>query len=229
MSEQLVLNLRLRDGALFEAYHPGPNQAAVQLLQALVRGDEPQVYLWGAAGTGKTHLLQAVCHAAGGAGQTTAYLPLAQVSAGPELLGGMEVTQVLALDDLDAVAGRPEWDRALFNLINALRERGHRLVLASRANPAHLGVSLPDLGSRLVWGPVFRLEALDDEAKRAALRHRALRRGFELPDEAARYMLRHHPRDLGYLLELLDRIDTATLAARRRATLPFIKSVLSGR
>lgn len=229
MAEQLALNLRLRDAAVFEGYHAGENGSAVQALVGLAQGEgEAQVFLWGAAQTGKTHLLQAVCHRASARGLASAYLPLTELGHEAEVLAGLEDVQVLALDDVESVVGRPDWERALFNLINGLRERGHRLVLASRQNPTHLPVALPDLASRLLWGPVFHLAPLDDEAKLIVLTQRAARRGFELPVDAARYMLRHHPRDLGYLLGLLDTLDEATLAAQRRATIPFIRRVLDG-
>lgn len=229
MAQQLALNLRLRDGAVFEGYYPGDNGSAVLTLERLAGGGgETQVYVWGAPQTGKSHLLQAVCHRATGLGLASAYLPLAGFGGDAEVLRDLERVEVLALDDVEAVIGQSAWERALFNVINASRERGHRLVFASRVNPVHLPVALPDLASRLLWGPVFHLRPLDDEAKLAALTRRASRRGFELPEEAARYMLRRHPRDLGYLLGLLDAIDAATLAAQRRATLPFIRRVLEG-
>ncbi|MDE2089589.1 MAG: hypothetical protein KGJ12_06170, partial [Gammaproteobacteria bacterium] len=97
-----------------------------------------------------------------------------------------------------------------------------------RSPPAELGLRLPDLVSRLGGGPVYALRALDDEAKLAALRLRAMGRGFELPEEVGRYLLRRCPRELGALFNLLDRLDRASLAAQRRLTIPFIKTVLDG-
>lgn len=230
MAEQLVLNVHLRDAAVFDAFYAGTNGAVLESLKGLASGTgEQQVYAWGAMQTGKSHLLQAVCHQAAESGASSAYLPLAQFPHSPEVLADMESVQVLAVDDLDLVAGKADWEFALFNLINGLRAQGHRLAMASVQNPVHLPVGLPDLASRLLWGPVFRLEALSDDGKLAALQHRALRRGFDLPTEVAAYMLRHQPRDLDYLMGLLDDIDAATLAAQRRATLPFIKSVLADR
>jgi len=61
----------------------------------------------------------------------------------------------------------------------------------------------------------------------AALRLRAQQRGFELPDETARYLQRRLPRDLRSLFAVLDELDAAALAAQRRLTVPFIKDVLA--
>jgi DnaA-homolog protein len=114
----------------------------------------------------------------------------------------------------------------LFNLINTVRDADHCLVLASRANPASIAVKLKDLQSRLTWGPVFHLRSLDDAAKFALLKVRAKSSGLELKDDAARYLLNNCRRDVGSLLSALKRLDAASLAAQRRVTIPFIKSVL---
>ena len=228
IAEQLVLNVSLRDAAVFGTYYAGDHATALNTLEVMAEGNgESQVFLWGPAASGKSHLLQAVCHRAAQCGLSTAYLPLRSLGTqDASALEGMADLAVLCIDDLDALAGRADWERALFHLINASRTHGHRLVFAAQQNPAHLEVGLPDLASRLLWGPVFHLQPLDDAAKLAALVQRAQRRGFELPQEAGQYLLRNCPRDLGHLLEILDRLDKATLAAQRRVTVPFIKAVL---
>lgn len=222
MTRQLPLGVNLRDGAAFANFLPGPNAAAVACLRA---GEEPLVYLWGAGGTGKSHLLQAACAAAGQDGRPAAYLPLDGGFA-PEVLAGWENLPLVCLDDLQAVAGRMAWERALFNLCNGLREQGGRLAVAADAPPAGLALQLPDLRSRLSQGVVFQLRELEDPDKLAALRLRARRRGFELPDDTAQYLLSRYRRDMPSLCRLLDVLDTASLSAQRRLTIPFVKSVL---
>lgn len=228
MARQLVLDVGLHDGAVFEAFFPGGNAAALATLKAQAAGTgELQVLLYGVAGTGKTHLLQAACHGANRAGLTASYLPLADMpGVGAGVLEGLEHVDLICIDDLQVVAGDADWERGLFNLINASRARGTRMIMAGTAPPTALGIGLPDLASRLSWGAVFRLQALDDADKLAVLRHRASRRGFELPEEVGRYLLNNCPRDLGSLIEILERIDRATLAEQRRVTVPFIKQLL---
>lgn len=230
MSRQLVLEIGLDDTATFASFLPAANGAAVACLRGVAEGGgDLQALVWGAAGSGKSHLLQAACRAAHVANGGSAYIPLASVSErGASILEGMAEREVVCIDDLDRVLGDESWEQALFGLINEARARRHRLVFAAGSAPAQLGVLLPDLESRLRWGPVFRLEPLDDQGKLLVLQRRASARGFELPVESARYLLTRYPRDLRGLLKLLDRIDTATLAAQRKATLPFIKSVLEG-
>jgi len=227
--EQLPLNIRLRDDTSFATCYAGVNAIAIHSLQAMAKGEgEQQVVLWGGSGMGKTHLLQAACHLAGEHGLSALYLPLTELrDYGLEILEGTEQLALICLDDVHLVAGNSDWELALFNLINRQRQSGGRLVMTSRENPRSLSIVLPDLVSRLQWGPVFQLRPLDDEAKIKALRLRAQRRGLDLPDEVGQYLLRQYPRDLGYLMDMLEELDLASLTAKRRLTIPFIRSVLN--
>lgn len=221
---QLPLRIGLRDTATFENYHPGANAG---VLQAVRSGTEPCIYLWGAPGTGKTHLLQAACHQAQAGGETCAYLPGTELPAlGPELLDGLEQLALVCLDDVQALAGAALWERALFDLYNRCRDAGTRLMLAGARAPVGLGIRLPDLVSRLGWGPVFQLHSLSDEDKVEALRQRAVARGLELPDEVARYLLQRSARDTHSLFRLLEQLDRASLAAQRKLTIPFVRELI---
>ena len=229
LTPQLPLGFSLAPGATFASYFTGPNGLAVDLLQAMSRGaGERQVFLAGPAGLGKTHLLQAACRERGQGGGAVAYLPLADAgSLRPAAVEGLEQLALIAIDDIDAVAGDAAWERALFGLINAVRITGARLVLAARGVPSELEVSLPDLASRLAWGPVVRLAALDDAAKLEALAERAGALGLELPPAVGEYLVRRHRRDLAALLARLDELDRASLATGRRLTIPFVREVLA--
>lgn len=227
-ASQLPLALHLNPQATFDNFVAGPNGEAVAWLHALATTDgEPVTYLWGAPGCGRSHLLQATCRAAHTASQRAAYLPLAAAEdAAERLLEGIEEAQLVALDDIDAVAGRGDAERAAFALCHRLRENGGRLLVAAATPPAGLGIDLPDLRSRLGWGPVFQLRPLDDEGKLQVLAQRARQLGFELPEEAGRYLLARSVRGLDQLLRLLDSIDRAALAAQRRVTVPFLRDHL---
>jgi len=132
----------------------------------------------------------------------------------------------LCIDDVDAITGKREWERALFVVLRDMQERGARLVLSAEMPPALIQWSLPDLGSRCSASAVFQLRTLDEEEQREALTLRARVRGMELPDETARWLQRRFPRDMHTLYELLDTLDEASLVAQRRLTVPFIRSVL---
>ena len=220
--KQLALPVRLRADAVFDSFAGGLNTEIVAALR--VPGTDP-VWLWGARGIGKTHLLQAACAAAGSA--AAAYFPLA-ISAGlpPEALHGFASRGLLCVDDVDAIAGELRWERMLFQLFNEAAEMRTRLIFAASAPPRALPWALDDWRSRAAACVVYQLRELDDAGRVEALRLRAKQRGLQLPPETADYLLRRMPRDLSSLLGLLDHLDEASLAAQRRLTIPFIRDAL---
>lgn len=223
MGFQLPLGVGLPDSAVFATYHAGPNATAV----AAVAGTESVVFLYGSAGVGKSHLLQAACAAATGAGRRAALLPLAQhASLKPTVIDGWHNYDLVCVDDIGAVAGDAAWEHALFGLYNALRARGGRWIAAGADIPGALGFGLMDLASRLAAGPVFCLQALDDDGRVAALALRAHQRGFELPEEVARYLLKRSPRDMNTLYLVLEELDRASLSQQRKVTIPLLKTII---
>lgn len=219
--KQLALGVRLRADAVFESFWPGLNAEAVAALRT---PDGAPVWLWGAPGSGKTHLLQAVCAAAG---EAAAYFPLARsLALPPEALAGFERARVLCIDDVDAVAGDPAWERALFHSFNEAAELRTRLIFAAATPPRQADWSLEDWRSRAASCVVYQLRELDDEGRIEALRLRAAQRGLQLPYETSEYLLKRLPRDLRSLFDVLDQLDEASLAAQRRLTIPFIRDAL---
>lgn len=228
MNTQIPLRIRFRDDSTFDGFVPGRNAEALHHLRDDLAAGR-SVYLWGGAGTGKTHLLEAVCRAGAARGASAVYLPLRQrADLAPALLEGMEALSTVCVDDIDAIAGDAAWETALFHLFNRVREGSGRIVIAGAASPRALGLGLSDLATRLSWGLVFQLHPLPDEEKGQALRLRARARGMDMPEAVSRYLLQHHARDMGSLFELLERLDRAALAAQRRLTVPFVRTVAGG-
>lgn len=223
---QLPLNLQLHDDNVFASFYPGANQAVVDTLRDEIQSRHHGfVYLWGPEGSGRTHLLQAACHQAQLNKKIAFYLPLS-IHLNPNDLTALSTNEILCLDDLDAVVGRPDWENALFHLYNQLRDAGHCLWIAAEKSPHHLGVKLPDLQSRLSWGLVLALKPLSDAEKLPALQLHAHRRGLVLTDEVGDFLLRRVSRDMSSLNKLLAALDKASLTAQRKLTIPFVKSVL---
>lgn len=219
---QIPLQIKLNDAATFDNYLAGSNADIVKILRT---GAEAYLYLWSAGATGKTHLLQALCHSLA-QGQSI-YLPLKElVQQPPEMLEGLEQFRLVCLDDVQCIAGHADWEQELFHLYNRLREQGGCLCVTSSVSPEQLTIKLADLLSRLKWGPVFQLQPLSDADKIRAMQMRASLRGFELVNEVAKYLLNRYPRDLHCLFELLDKLDSASLQAQRRLTIPFVKQWL---
>jgi DnaA family protein len=228
MSGQLPLALRWPAHQRFASFRAGPNGVAVELLRAAAEGrDGAWPYLAGAPGSGRTHLLIAACAAASEAGRSAQYLSLASLGARrAEAVRGLGGSDLLALDDLDALAGDREAQHALFDLYNRCRAERATLAFAAGAAPAQLGLALPDLVSRLSACTQVALRPLDEAQRREVLRERAAARGIELDDGALDWLFARGRRDLASLLDALERIDSASLAAKRRVTVPFLRGLL---
>jgi DnaA family protein len=225
---QIPLGLRLPDRAVFASFLPGPNSEALAHARRVATGEIGGLtWLCGPPGTGKTHLLQAIC-AAASERVRAGYVPLAKVARlGVGVLEGLPQLDCLCMDDIDSILGQGDWERGIFALLRELEDSAGRLVIAAAAPPALLTWALPDLASRCAAGAVLQLRLLDEGEQQAALKLRARVRGFELPEETLQWLQRRFPRDMGSLYELLDTLDEAALVAQRRLTIPFIREVLS--
>ena len=224
MSQQL-LPLGANPRHTFENFCADEPAAAPAALRKLPeRGG--LLWLCGAPGAGKSHLLQAACQRARAAGRAAAYLPLARRELEPAALRNLERTALVCLDDLDAALGDAVWERALFALLNQAQASGSALALAARAAPAEAGAALPDLHSRLRGATLFRLRPLAPERHPEALRRRARSQGYELSAAAVAYLQSRAARDLGTLCPLLDRLEARAFRERRKLSVPLLRELL---
>jgi len=226
--KQLALDIGLAPGPTLDNFHAGPNAQALQHLRLAVgNGAAPRSpvpsYLWGEAGTGKTHLLKATYEALRGQGASVGWLD-------PTVALPTEFDErwsAVLLDDVQLYTTAQQ--AAAFNwFVNAINPTAGapRWVLAAGALPP---ADLPlrdDLRTRLGWGHVFQLQSLDESERRAVLRQQADARGIVLADEVVDYMLTRFSRDLGSLMQLLDRLDSYALRAQRAVTVPLLKTML---
>lgn len=228
MSEQLVLPLDLHDDTTFDTFYAGRNDQLMTTLNQFAHGRGEQfVYLWGAHGVGRTHLLQACCHVANQLKLAPIYLPLKKFThLQPEILENLEALHVVCVDDIHAIAGRPAWEEAFFHFYNRMRDANKRLIVAGQTPPAGLGLALPDLVSRLAWGISFQVHELTEVEKTQLLLWRAEKRGLFLSEHVVQYLLNHCQRNLADLMSVLNKLDQASLQAKRRLTVPFVKEVL---
>jgi DnaA family protein len=127
-SRQLPLALRYPPDQRLETYVGAPEGLLAQL-RALAAGEGDWLYLAGPAGAGKTHLALAACAAAESAGRRAAYLPL-KSAAGRlrDALDALDEAALVALDGVDAVAGRRDDEVALFDFHNRARGAGTGLL-----------------------------------------------------------------------------------------------------
>lgn len=228
MTQQLLLDLGTPPPATFDNFIASTNQEAVAQLKgwpaALAGGiaADRSVYLWGEPGTGRTHLLQALCHAADNARCSARYLePRSPLTA----FVFDERTYVYGIDDCEKLS--PAQQIAAFNLFNEIRARPHcAFAAAGAAAPMALPLR-EDLRTRLGWGLVFQVTALNDEGKMLALQTAAKERGLVLASDVPPYLLTHFRRDMPSLMALLDALDRFSLEQKRAVTLPLLRQMLS--
>jgi len=179
---QLPLDLRVTRAALFDNYRAAEGDPVIALIRAHASGypetggahvsDRPAaaetvVFLWGTTGSGKTHLLESAVALAQSRGRNARFL---SASAGNTLYTGTDAdADLVCLDDVDRIAGDAEAERAVFALFEEQRAAGAQLLVSARRPPSDIAFDLLDLQSRLMWGPVLRIDPLDDRDRVASV------------------------------------------------------------
>lgn len=217
--KQLPLPIGWQPEPTFDNFLPGPNAPALAHLRTLVVPGAP-VYLWGPAGSGKTHLLHALAHASQGQGGRVGWFDAATPLPW-ELSADWSLLVIDRCEALDAGA-----QHAAFTCFVDATMHGVQVAAAGRLPPVDLAVR-EDLRTRLGWGHVFAMQTLSDAETRAALRREGDRRGVLLPEEVVQHLLTRFPRDLSHLMRLFDRLDEYALAEGRRITVPLLRQMLS--
>jgi len=217
---QLALDIALPAPPTLDNFIPGRNAELLDSLRRLVAGADRFVCIWGAPGSGRSHLLKGVIAAARETGAHAVYAAGGDAS---PLSGGGAGIDCLAVDDVERLDAAAQI--ASFNAYNALREGGGRLVAAADAPPMQLKLRA-DLVTRLGWGLVYEVHALSDEEKAQALRRHAAARGFGLADDVCAYLLQRVRRDMPSLLATLEALDRHSLETKRPVTVALARDLL---
>ncbi|MCB5364521.1 DnaA regulatory inactivator Hda [Pusillimonas sp. CC-YST705] len=227
MTQQLILDLPAAPAPTLSGYVVGGNAAALDALKQLQPGRA--LYLWGPSGSGRSHLLQALC-AQSSAGQGSYLNAASPLHDYTELTqGDTPLSALVAIDDVHLLDESRQ--AALFTLYNLWREAAggasaFPLLLAGDQSP--LGMPLrEDLRTRLGWDLVIRLEQLSDEDRATAMAGQAHQRGLRLGPEVINWILTHYSRDMGQLSALIDALDRYSLARHRAITIPLLKELLA--
>jgi DnaA family protein len=208
---QLTLDLIRPLTPSFDNFVAGRNAETVAALRAVAAGrGDAFVYLFGAPGSGRSHLLTALAAAR------------PAVLAGGDAVPAFDAGATLYLvDDVDRCDDAGQ--QRLFVLMNEVRARpGSALVTTGAAPPAQLALR-DDVRTRLAWGLVYPVHALTDADKAQALEAHARSRGLALPAEVVEWLLVHMPRDMRTLVAVLDALDAYALAAKRPLSVALVR------
>ena len=224
VSDQIPLDIVLRDEATLDQFLVGHNRELVHQLQTLGSGYEPmRILITAVSGAGKTHLLQAASRIV----PQSIYLPLSVFTRlDPAIFEGLASCPLVCIDDLQVLSGDASMQLALFTLINELTENCRSFIFAADRTIEDLDLSLQDLQSRLQACVLYRLELPDDDHKRLYLKANAQRRGMQLGHEAINWILTHTPRDMDSLILLMNKLDQESLRRQCKVTIPLIKQIL---
>jgi DnaA family protein len=220
--KQIALDIGLDTGPTLANFFAGPNQPALRHLQlwagSPTRSPVP-TYLWGEAGSGKTHLLKAVQEALRELGAQAGWLDASVLEPPPF----DDRWAVILLDEVHLYTAVQQ--HAAFNWFVNAQTHQRAVLAAGELPPADLRLR-EDLRTRLGWGHVFQLQVLPEAERRSVLRQAADARGVFLSDEVMDFMLHRFSRDLGSLMQLLEQLDGYALQTQRAITIPLIKSML---
>lgn len=212
---QLALDLIEEPLPTFDNFAAGRNAEALSALRNVVMYAGQALYLWGAEGSGKTHLLDA-CLAAN---RNALRIPITDFRGASAL----EAPEMLIIDDMHDLPASAELD--WLDLYHRVIENRGVVVAAGDVPPARLALR-PDIATRLSQGLIFEIHGLSDDEKAHALRGYAAQRGFDLSADTIDYLLSRVPRKMTYLLRLLDVIDRHSLAAQRVVSVRLIRDLL---
>jgi DnaA family protein len=202
--KQLLLDIQPPATPSFDNFVHGSNAEAIHSLDSALNGDAAIrfIYLWGEAGSGKTHLINA-CRAVN--------------------------THAICVDDVQELDDDAQI--ALFNTYNKVRDdnatsgNNIALIVTGNAAPTHMNLR-DDLATRLAWGLTYQLHPLTDEEKALALLNHAHARGMRLPLEVIDYCLRYLRRDLPTLIATINALDEWSLTTKKPVTVPMLRQLL---
>ncbi|WFE68732.1 DnaA regulatory inactivator Hda [Thiomicrospira sp. R3] len=233
MLVQLPLKISLRNDASFKTF-VAEQELIAQTLSSLQQPDKPQYagcyYFYGPEGVGKTHLLQAACRFYSEKQLQSVFFPLMDKGLPliADVLVGLEVTDLVCLDGVEAILGDPAWEKALANLVAKSKVQGHRVLLAGQM-PIRDWPMVTDALRAEVFSimPIPLAPITDKDSLILALQRHAINRGFELSLDVTNFLIKRFSLDLQELLAVLQLLEQASLAEKRRMTLPFVKDVLA--
>lgn len=219
MQQQLILELAPPPAPTLDNFVPGRNDDALRAVRELLCGREPCLYLWGAAGSGRSHLLRAAAAQAAAAGRRAILVSAPRLAAN-ELLEAdwVAVDDAARLDELGQIE--------LFDAFNRIRALPGGAFIACGDRPAAQLHLREDLRTRLASGVTRQLHPLSDEEKAAALGAAARERGLRVGEDIVAYLLSHVRRDMGTLTAVLDALDRSSLALQRPITLPLAREAI---
>ena len=221
---QIPLDVSLSEYMTFETFYLGPNKSVVDSLR-----DEKNQLIWlaGLEGFGKTHLLHAFLNSHEHENKKVLYLPMSESQDfTPDILDNLAQYDLVAIDDIENIIGDMTWEEQLLKFYEDSYSTRNKILITANDTPKGLNFLLPDLSSRFNLALIERLRPMNEEEMIKAILIHSKARGFDLPEDSAKYLINRVPRDVSVLIDMIKLLDYESLSMQRKLTIPFIKTVL---
>ena len=221
---QIPLDVSLSEYMTFETFYLGPNKSVVDSLR-----DEKNQLIWlaGLEGFGKTHLLHAFLNSHEHENKKVLYLPMSESQDfTPDILDNLAQYDLVAIDDIENIIGDMTWEEQLLKFYEDSYSTRNKILITANDTPKGLNFLLPDLSSRFNLALIERLRPMNEEEMIKAILIHSKARGFDLPEDSAKYLINRVPRDVSVLVDMIKLLDYESLSMQRKLTIPFIKTVL---
>ena len=228
---QLIFPFQINQKASFENFFCSPDNAELitRLNDLVVNKNADELIINGAAGSGKSFLMQAICNELSSSGKQFAFIPMSKaINMGVEIFQNLASLDAVCIDDLQLILSKGEWEIALFNLINECQQSGCSMILSLGGNQSLEEIAqLPDLLSRIKRMEFMKLQAVQDEFLNQALDFVSQQLDINLGKTELEFLLKHQTREFSLLVDNLIALDKQAASLKRKITIPLIKETLN--
>jgi len=219
---QLGLPISLDSKMLLDNFL-GNKQLLKFITEIFVDKASAEIYVYGAIGLGKTHLLQGAALRALSEQQSAIYIDCRN-SLPEHVLESIEQLNWISIDNIDAIHENQQ--DLFFDLYNRAKQAKVTMLISGPDLPSELGV-MKDLKTRLGLATIFQLEQLDDDLTMSVLNNQMIDRNLSIDSKVYEYLFKYYSRDARILLTAMDKLDKASLQAKQSITIPFVKKTLN--
>ncbi len=218
---QLGLPISLNTSMLLESFVA--NQELLRSInQLFLDENSSEVFIYGASGQGKTHILQGAVLKALEMDKNAVYIDCSE-SFPEHILDLVDQIDFISFDNVHLISS--ENQEVFFDLYNRARQTQIFILVSGDSLPSDLEV-MKDIKTRLSLAAVYKLEELNDELIMSVIDSQMSQRNLSVNSNVYEYLFKNYSRDLKVLLSTLNDLDTASLQSKKPISIPFVKKFL---
>ena len=219
------------------------NKLAVSIGQAIATDPNCKtfnpLFVFGSTGVGKTHLIQAIGIRIKEQNPRTRvlyvtarlfenqYTTAVRTNKVPDFINFYQSIDVLLIDDIQELAGKPGTQNTFYHIFNQLHNQGKQLVLSSDCRPVDMDGMVPRLISRFKWGMTVELEKPDYELRREVLAMKAAQDGLDIADDVLDFIAQNVTESIRDLEGIIVSLLAHATMLNQDITVDLAKAVIS--